>query len=164
MKCKIRWHFTKRKSITVMCGYFLTVSVNASATRKFVYHPPVCIHDLHWYMKPNVLLRRPGFTEAMLMKFPTCNVIHSLQIGNENKINIWWHTSSIKINGFWVLVFFRHCIILPGIAPTYVRLCPLISATSVIPPTLNLKYWRENKVFVGYVSKDCKYLFQQIVG
>ncbi|KYN02032.1 hypothetical protein ALC62_07146 [Cyphomyrmex costatus] len=29
---------------------------------------------------------------------------------------------------------------LPGMAPTYVLLCPLISATSVIPPTLNLKY------------------------
>lgn len=49
-------------------------------------------------------------------------------------------TSSISIRGFSVLVFLRHWITLPGIAPTYVLLCPLISATSVIPPTENRKY------------------------
>lgn len=32
------------------------------------------------------------------------------------------HTSSIRIRGFSVLVFFRHCMIFPGMAPTYVRL------------------------------------------
>lgn len=31
-------------------------------------------------------------------------------------------TSSIRINGFSVLVFFRHWMIFPGMAPTYVRL------------------------------------------
>ena len=31
-------------------------------------------------------------------------------------------TSSISISGFSVLVFLRHCIIFPGIAPMYVRL------------------------------------------
>jgi len=31
-------------------------------------------------------------------------------------------TSSIRISGFSVFVFFRHCITLPGIAPTYVLL------------------------------------------
>ena len=34
---------------------------------------------------------------------------------------------------------------LPGIAPTYVLLCPFISATSVIPPTLKRKYWRRRE-------------------
>lgn len=51
-------------------------------------------------------------------------------------------TSSIRTSGFSVLVFFRHWITFPGIAPTYVRRCPFISATSVIPPTENLKYSR----------------------
>lgn len=32
------------------------------------------------------------------------------------------HTSSIRIRGFSVLVFFRHWMIFPGMAPTYVRL------------------------------------------
>ena len=31
-------------------------------------------------------------------------------------------TSSIKISGFSVFVFFKHCITLPGMAPTYVLL------------------------------------------
>ena len=51
-------------------------------------------------------------------------------------------TSSISISGFSVCTFFKLCITLPGIAPTYVLLCPFISATSVIPPTLNLKYYQ----------------------
>lgn len=49
-------------------------------------------------------------------------------------------TSSISTRGFSVFVFLRHCINFPGIAPTQVLRWPLISATSVIPPTLNLKY------------------------
>lgn len=49
-------------------------------------------------------------------------------------------TSSISTRGFSVPVFFKHCTNFPGIAPTYVRLWPFISATSVIPPTENLKY------------------------
>jgi len=51
--------------------------------------------------------------------------------------------SSIKTKGFSACVFLRPWTIFPGIAPTYVLLCPFISATSASPPTLNLKNSRE---------------------
>ena len=48
-----------------------------------------------------------------------------LKLGNFDGLHYLVHihyTSSISIKGFSVLVFLRHCIILPGIAPIYVRL------------------------------------------
>ena len=42
--------------------------------------------------------------------------------------------SSMSITGLLVPACFIFCIILPGRAPTYVRLCPLISASSRSPP------------------------------
>ena len=55
---------------------------------------------------------------------------------------IFLFTSSISTSGFSVFVFFKHWITLPGIAPMYVLRWPLISATSVMPPTENRKYSR----------------------
>ena len=63
--------------------------------------------------------------------------------------------SSISISGFSVCTFFKLCITLPGIAPTYVLLCPFISATSVIPPTLNLKYYQTHTHTVIVVLVYC---------
>ena len=48
-----------------------------------------------------------------------------LKLGNFDGLHYLVHihyTSSISIKGFSVLVFLRHWIILPGIAPIYVRL------------------------------------------
>lgn len=51
-------------------------------------------------------------------------------------------TSSMSTKGLLVPVDLRHCTTLPGMAPTYVRRCPLISATSESPPTEKRKYLR----------------------
>ena len=56
----------------------------------------------------------------------------------------------MRMRGFSVLVFLRHWMTFPGMAPTYVLLCPLISDTSDIPPTLNLKYYEQQQGIIGY--------------
>ena len=50
-------------------------------------------------------------------------------------------TSSNSITGFFTPAFFRAEAIRPGIAPTYVFLCPRISASSRTPPRLIRTYF-----------------------
>ena len=50
----------------------------------------------------------------------------------------------MSTTGLFTPVVFRHCTSLPGIAPTYVRLCPFISATSLKPPTEKRKNLRSS--------------------
>ena len=49
--------------------------------------------------------------------------------------------SSKTKTGFEDVAFFIDFIILPGIAPIYVFLCPLISASSLKPPNDTLSYF-----------------------
>ena len=61
--------------------------------------------------------------------------------------------SSIKNNGFILLALIIDEIILPGIAPTYVFLCPVISFSSETPPTEILTKFLLSALAIEY-AKD----------
>ena len=61
--------------------------------------------------------------------------------------------SSKTKTGFEVPAFFKFCNILPGRAPMYVFLCPLISASSLIPPSEIRTYFLPNASAIDFPNE-----------
>lgn len=121
--------------------------ISLSLTHRTVFQYGVEVRDITSYFVPISVLPRGSHTDysKRRVKKKCMEVLHVVGNRDTKKSDTYLpilSTSSISTSGFSVPVFLRHCASFPGMAPTYVRRWPLISATSVMPPTEKRKYLR----------------------